>query len=109
MTSDLALPAPRFEHDGHTYELREDRIVRDNTHFGVLVSPGFGAGFITWCDGVSPTDPRLVAAVLAGKRDMIAAQDSDELAAELGAKYMYLGGAGDLEIAWLPLGTRFRI
>lgn len=109
INKDLAIPAPRFEHEGHTYELHDDRIVRDGTEFGVLVSPEFGAGFVTWCIGVSPTEPRLVAAVLTGKRDLIASQNPVALARELGATYMYLGGARNLVIEWLPLGTRFRI
>jgi hypothetical protein len=109
MSNDLEVPAPRFERDGHTYELCSDRIVRDGSHFGVLVSPGFGAGFVTWCNGVSPTEPKIVATVLAGRADILVNADPREIERELGAEYVYLGGVSDLEIEWLPIGTRFRI
>lgn len=98
-----------FEHDGHRFEVRGNKIVRDGTETCVLVSPGYGAGFVTWCDGVSPTDPRIVALVLAGHRDDLASADPDEVREWLGAEHVYLGGAADLTVQYVALGARFRI
>ena len=101
-----------FEHDGHKFEVRNDRVVRDGKEVAVLVSPGFGAGFVTWCTGVSPMDPKLVILVLAGKRDVIAQASDDELAEWLGLAddaYLYTSGSCDLVIEYVPVGTRFRI
>ncbi len=105
------LPAT-FEHDGHKFEVRNDRVVRDGKEVAVLVSPGFGAGFVTWCTGVSPMDPKLVILVLTGKRDVIAQTHGDELAEWLGLAEdadLYTSGARDLVIEYVPVGTAFRI
>jgi hypothetical protein len=109
MAGEIANVATTFSKDGHTYELRGDRIVRDGTDVAVLVSPGFGAGFTTWCDGVSPYEPKVVAALLADRRDLIANADPEELARELGANYVYLGGVDNLTVSFLPIGTQFKI
>jgi hypothetical protein len=109
MSSELAKMPDTFNKDGHAYTLRGDRIVRDGTHVAVLVSPGFGAGFTTWCDGVSPYEPKIVAALLADRRDLIANADPEELARELGASYVYLGGVDNLTVSFLPIGTQFKI
>lgn len=108
----VALPAevaPAFEHDGHAFQLRGDRIVRDGREACVLVSPGFGAGFVTWCDGVSPFEPKIVALVLAGQQHLLAAADPQQVAEMLGAEHVCLLGVWNLEIAYVPLGTQFRI
>lgn len=106
-----------FEHDGHSFEVRADRIVRDGKEVAVLLSPGWGAGFITWCTGVSPFEPKLVALVLAGKQDVLVKANEDrsgvataEVAEWLGLgddDHLYLGGADDLEIRYVPLGMGF--
>ena len=76
----------------------------------VLVSPGFGAGWSTWASDEfkewARYSPAVVAWVEGGK-----ASDIDELVkAELGEDaYFYTGGADDLEIEWLPVGTQFVI
>jgi hypothetical protein len=100
---------PPFTHDGHLFELRGDRIVRDDTEVCVLISPGFGAGFVTWCDGVSPFEPRIVALVLTGHRDLLAGADTEEVREWLGAEHVYLGGAGQLTVQYVPLGVAFDI
>ena len=71
----------------------------------VLYSPAYGAGWYTWNtehEGLI-FDQDIVEAILYGNTDKaveIATQRYD------GA---YLGGADDLAVCWLPIGTRFRI
>jgi hypothetical protein len=98
-----------FTHDGHEFALRGDRIVRDGTEVCVLVSYGYGAGFCSWNEEVSPFEPKIVAIVLAGQKHALADADPGEVAAWLGIDHVYLGGASGLQIEYLPLGTRFRI
>lgn len=77
-----------------------EKIVRDGM-VAVAVSYGFGAGWSTWND-VDPMDARFNQLFLDGKHDEAAAL-CDQL--ELG----YSGGAEDVEIVWLPVGTEFII
>lgn len=77
-----------------------EKIVRDGM-VAVAVSPGFGAGWSTWTD-VNPMDARFNQLFLDDKHDEAAAL-CDEL--ELG----YAGGARDVEIKWVPVGTEFQI
>lgn len=100
------LPA-EFEQDGHRYETRGDRVVRDGTDTGVLVSPGYGAGFTTW-NSISPFQPLAVMAVLLKRKDLIQNATEEELET-MGDRDAYLGGADDLTVEWLPFHTRFRI
>ena len=80
----------------------------------VLVSPGGGAGWSTWFAGPASLGawclfaPEVVAWVEAGKpgglallRELVDAHPS--------AGAMYCGGGMDLEIQWLPIGTKFRV
>ena len=99
-----------FTHDGHSFEVRADRIVRDGKEVAVLLSPGWGAGFITWNTGISPFEPKLVALVLAGKQDELAKANPVEVAEWLGLgddDYVSLHGADDLVITYVPLGMGF--
>ena len=77
-----------------------EKIVRDGK-VAVAVSRGFGAGWSTWND-VDPMDARFNQLFLDGAADE-AADLCDEL--DLG----YAGGAGDVEIVWVPVGTEFQI
>lgn len=73
----------------------------------VLYSPGFGAGWSTWAlDGneeAMAMDRDLVEAFLTGGVNAVV-----KVAEE---KYPdnYTGGADDLKVAWLPVGTQFKI
>lgn len=72
----------------------------------VLISPSFGAGWVTWGHGeLSPFDPRVVNMVLEGKQDEI----TDEWCQEVLGVKVYTGGVRDLEVVWIPKGTRFSI
>lgn len=77
-----------------------EKIVRDDK-VAVAVSYGFGAGWSTWND-VDPMDARFNQLFLDGKVAEAKAL-CDEL--DLG----YAGGAEDVEIVWVPVGTEFRI
>jgi len=87
-----------------------NKVIRDGK-VAVLVSPGFGAGWSTWAfDGEGQTtefmlfDPTLVAMVERG--DSVEAIESYVTAIHPNT---YCGGADDLTIEWLPVGTAFRI
>lgn len=77
-----------------------DKIVRDGK-VAVAVSPGFGAGWSTWND-INPMDARFNQLFLDGKAEA-AASLCEEL--QLG----YSGGAKDVYIEWVPVGTKFVI
>jgi hypothetical protein len=84
---------------------KPDRVVRDGK-VAVVYSPGFGAGWCSWNEELSPFEPGIVAYVLAGRRDELTTELVEELT---GVKDCYTGGACDLEVMWLPVGTPFRI
>lgn len=71
----------------------------------VLYSPGYGAGWYSWNSGHEGLlfDKEIVEAVLA--KDLAAACAIAE------RKYPggYWGGVHDLEVYWVPKGTRFEI
>lgn len=79
-----------------------DKIVRDGM-VAVLVSRGYGAGWVTW-ESVSPFSPELVEAIEAGKTG----DDLVGVAAKLYPE-AYHGGAADLTVQWVPQGSLFRI
>lgn len=86
-------------------ELR--KVIRDGK-VAVLYSPGFGAGWYTWNTGYPQAMflPEIVELVEARRHDEI----TDELVKELlGCEDFYAGGAGELRIEWLPVGTKFYI
>lgn len=88
-----------------------EKVVRDGK-VAVLWSPGYGAGWYTWNKKYPQLlfHPRLVAMVEAGKRDEI---ENDLVAEVVGVPAddldIYLGGARDLEIFWVPEGEQFLI
>ena len=77
----------------------------DNGRVAVLYSPGFGAGWSTWNLTVPEIlfDPAIVKFV---ENDQWA-----ELSTYVTLKYpgLYTGGMRELAVAWLPVGTEFRI
>ena len=72
----------------------------------VLISPDFGAGWSTWNSEIPELlfDPVVVGMVEDGT-------DGDTIAAYCEAKYPdgYFGGADDLIVEWVPVGTQFRV
>jgi len=71
----------------------------------VLYSPGYGAGWSTWASENAEAmlfDKDIVEAVLAGNISLAARIAEDKY-------FAYTGGAEDLTVEWLDVGTLFRI
>ena len=83
-----------------------EKVVRDGK-VAVLVSPGFGAGWSTWADNAEAAvfDPEVVEWVENGKSRDEFLEKEVSWSERLG----YLGGAEDLEVEWVPVGSRFYI
>jgi len=83
----------------------QDKVIRDGK-VAVLYSPGFGAGwFSSNNDERLLFDPILVKLVEEGKGST---EEFEQRCKELNPA-AYLGAADDLEIKWVPQGTRFEI
>lgn len=83
-----------------------DKVVRDGK-VAVVYSPGFGAGWVTWDPGkLNPFHPQVIEMIERGEKSNITEEWCEQV---LGLKEVYCGGAPDLEIRWLPQGTRFII
>jgi len=85
--------------------VKEVRVVRDGK-VAVLYSPGFGAGWYTW-NPEHPQclyDPEVVYWIENGRTK----EEFPDLAAKYGDHFNAIG-LPDLQIAWLPVGTKFRI
>ena len=83
-----------------------EKVIRDGK-VAVCISPGFGAGWSTWADKdqqeVALYHPDIVAWIEGGKKGNI-----DELMQRLTDDVHFdTSGADDLEVEWLPVGTRF--
>jgi len=70
---------------------------------GVLYSPGYGAGWSTWGETEMALDKELVQAYIEG-----GSIKCTEVASKLYPD-SYLGGANQLKLEWIPVGTAFRI
>ena len=88
-----------------------DRLIRDG-EVAVLYSPGYGAGWSTWCH----EDDRMRLSMLfdpqiADIRDRGDADWQEKAEAIALVKYpeAYTGGLADLRVKWLPVGTQFRV
>lgn len=76
----------------------------DKGEVGVIVCPGYGAGWSTWGEG-SPFDPDIIKAVLDGVKGIELAKIAEQKDPEC-----YPGGlTGNVKIEFLPQGTRFKI
>lgn len=81
-----------------------NKIIRDGK-VAVLISPGYGAGWYTWNQGHPEClyDPEIVKIVLGEAKG-----DINKISAKFGDGF-YSGGSDQLEVAWIPVGSRFRI
>lgn len=84
-----------------------------NGRVAVAYSPGFGAGWSTWESNNELTDtlifhPDIINMILSNKQSEI---DKDWLVEHFGEEFkgVYCGGASNLSIEWVPVGTQFRI
>lgn len=89
-----------------------EKVIRDGK-VAVLYSPGYGAGWSTWCYNSALIEtllfhPLIVEKVESGLEREIT---TEWLVQQFGRDFedVYCGGVGDLEIEWLPEGTAFRI
>lgn len=79
------------------------KLIRDGK-VAVLISPNFGSGFHTWGFPLEAVfDPELVLLVEAGDCDAV------QRYCETHWPNNYSGGARDLIVVWVPIGTQFRI
>ncbi len=89
-----------------------DRYIR-NGQVAVLISPGFGAGWSTWCefnDRKAVTfDPWIVDILLSDQYNR--KEKIDRIYAHCAIKYpdLYMGGVSDLTVEWVPQGSLFRV
>ena len=84
-----------------------NKVIRDGK-VAVLVSPGFGAGWSTWCRGHNAEailfDPEVVAWVENHKRGPLPNMET-----KYGVEGFFDGGASDLQVQWVPVGKKFRV
>lgn len=84
-----------------------EKVVRDGK-VAVLISPGFGAGWSTWSgkeeSQILLFEPDVVAWVEGGKKG-----EFPNLKEKYPGGDFYHGGVDELEIVWVPVGTKFRI
>lgn len=80
-----------------------EKVIRDGK-VGVLVSPGFGAGFLTWGAPIEAIfNPTLI--------ELVENEKYQEAVDYVQETYegVYSGGVQDLQVVWLPEGTKFII
>jgi hypothetical protein len=80
-----------------------EKVIRDGK-VGVLISPGYGAGFYTWGAPIEAIfNPTLI--------ELVEQQKVEEAIdfVEKTWEDVYSGGVQDLRVAWIEEGTRFII
>jgi hypothetical protein len=81
-----------------------NKLIKDGK-VAVLISPGFGAGWSTWNREYPEMlfDPGLADLVLKG--------DQDQILTYVTVKWpnAYLGGLGDLTVAWVDQGQQIKV
>jgi hypothetical protein len=78
----------------------------------VLYSPGYGAGWSTWChEDEQMRLSMLFDPQIADIRDRGDPDWPEKAQAIVLVKYaeVYTGGLKDLEVLWVPVGTQFRV
>jgi hypothetical protein len=87
-----------------------EKVIRDNK-VAVIYAPGFGAGWATWNPefvDILVFHPLLVEMIESGKNSLIT---EEWLVSQFGEKFadVYCGANTQLQIKWLPVGTKFLI
>ncbi len=80
-----------------------EKVIREGK-VGVLVSPHFGAGFLTWGAPIEAIfNPTLI--------ELVEQQKVQEAIDFVESTWdgVYSGGVQDLVVAWIPEGTKFQI
>ncbi len=83
---------------------KETKVIRKG-RVAVAISPGFGAGWTTWNREISPFEPKIIGMIQKKRQNEI----TDEWCKNNLGVDAYCGGVNDLEIVWLPKGTKFSI
>jgi hypothetical protein len=84
-----------------------EKVIR-NGKVAVLISHGFGAGWYSWNLDHKEIlfHPKLVEMV---EQDKMGGITEEWVKENLGLEGVYCGGAEELQIVWLPVGTAFTI
>lgn len=83
-----------------------EKVIKDGM-VAVLYSPGYGAGWYTWHSVEALVyDPVVVDMVL---REVHYHEIEQYCEGKYDDEYLYLGGASDLKVEWIPVGRRFII
>jgi len=84
-----------------------EKVIRDGK-VAVLISPGYGSGWYTWNteSEVLLFSPKVVEMVEQGRAKEITEEWVEE---NLGITDVYCGGASDLKIEWLTVGSAFSV
>ena len=84
-----------------------EKVIRNN-EVAVLISHGFGAGWYSWNTEHQELlfSPKLVEMVEQNRANEI---DEDWVKYNLGLEDVYCGGASNLKIHWLSVGTAFEV
>ena len=82
-----------------------EKYYNENDELGVLISPGFGAGWSTWNDEELAYDKRIIEKWLQGATS----SEMCDYVESLGYSRPYMGGYEDLELEFIPRGTMFCI
>jgi hypothetical protein len=95
-------------------KIEYEKMTNEHGQVAVLYSPGYGAGWTTWCSTAELRDPmtfdkRLVELVLAEQHEKITHEYLENIWGITSDEYIYMGGARDLTVEWLDPGTAFEI
>lgn len=77
-----------------------------NEKVAIAISPGFGSGWTTCNSDISPFEPKIIKMIEEGRKEEITPEWCEK---ELVLKHVYCGGVEDLEVEWIPIGTKFYI
>lgn len=88
-----------------------EKYYNEDGHVGVVISPGFGAGWSTWAEDdiklFCTMDKTIVEMALAStSSDDVKKYIEDKFGKD---QYIYIGWWNDVEVVFLPVGTAFYI
>lgn len=82
-----------------------EKYYNEQGEVGILISPGFGAGWSTWNDERIAYDKRVIEKWL----EKVSEYEMTSFLNNLGYKGTYMGGYESLHLEFIPSGTMFRI
>lgn len=92
-------------------DTQPEKVVRDGL-VAVCYSPTFGAGWSTWneeYENIALFHPKIVQWIEGGKKEDIDEIMQGLIGRDESCHNFYTGGAKDLRIEWLPVGTPFSV